>query len=40
MKNTLDEQQKEVYTVLKEKFERFAEEQITLAIRVLQVRYL
>jgi hypothetical protein len=38
MKNNLDEQQTDIYSVLKEKFEKFAEEQIAIALKVIQVR--
>jgi hypothetical protein len=38
MKNNLDEQQTKIYSVLIEKFEKFAEQQIAIALRVIQVR--
>jgi hypothetical protein len=37
VKNNLDEQQTEIYYVLKQKFEKFAEQQIAIALKVIQV---
>lgn len=38
MKNNVDEQQTNIYCVLKEKFEKFAEQQIAIALKIIQVR--
>ena len=34
----MDEQQTTIYCVLKEKFEKFAEQQVAIALKVIQVR--
>lgn len=38
MRNNLDEQQTTIYCVLKEKFEKFAEQQVAIALKIIQVR--
>lgn len=38
MRNNLDEQQTTIYCVLKEKFEKFAEQQFAIALKIIQVR--
>jgi len=38
MRNNLDARQTTVYCVLKEKFEKFAEQQIAIALKIIQVR--
>lgn len=37
IKNSVDEKQIDVYTTLKKVFENFAEEQIALAIKIVEV---
>ena len=38
MRNNLDELQTTIYCVLKEKFVKFAEQQIAIALKIIQVR--
>jgi hypothetical protein len=38
MRNNMDEQQTKIYCVLKEKFEKFAEQQVAIALKIIQVR--
>jgi hypothetical protein len=40
VKNYLDEQQTEIYSMLKQKFEKFAEQQIAIALKVIKVCHL
>lgn len=37
MKNNFDEHHTEIYSVLKQKFDKFAEQQIAIALKVIQV---
>jgi hypothetical protein len=37
VKNNLDEQQIEIYGVLKQKFEDYAKQQIAMALKIVQV---
>jgi hypothetical protein len=37
MRSNLDEQQANIYCVLKEKFEKFAEQQVAIALKIIQV---
>lgn len=37
MKNNLDEQQMGIYSVLKQKFEEYAKQQIAVALKIVQV---
>jgi hypothetical protein len=37
MRNNLDEQQTNIYCILREKFEKFAEQQVAIALKTIQV---
>jgi hypothetical protein len=37
VKSNLDEQQTKIYSVLKQKFEKYAEQQIAIALKVVKV---